>query len=782
MRRRAILASLLGIGPHLVAAQLAEPGNRATAERIEALLAQMTLEEKLGQLTLQSAGEIHDSDPELAKQHTEALTEAIRSGRIGALLNVHGADTINRLQRAAVEETRLAIPLLFGNDVIHGYQTVFPIPLAEACSWDPEGVEEAAAVAAAEARASGTAWTFAPMVDITRDPRWGRVAEGAGEDPYLASRMAAARVRGFQGDDPSAADKLLACAKHYVAYGGAEGGRDYNTVDISERTLREVYLPPFKAAVGAGAESIMSAFNEINGVPASANRFTLTTILRGEWAFQGFVVSDWNSVGELVQHGLAASPADAARLGITAGVDMDMSSFTYRTHLAEAVRQGQVAETVIDNAVRRVLRAKLRAGLFDRPYADPQREASVCLSREHRATARKMARNSIVLLKNDDRLLPLSKKVKALAVIGALANDSKEPLGAWAGIGGRGHAVTVLDAVRSAVSSETRVLYAKGCELEGEDRSGFAEAVEAARQSEAALVVAGESASMSGEARCRTSLDLPGVQRELIQAVHATGVPTVVVLMNGRPLSIAWTAEHVPAILEAWHLGTESGHVVADVVFGDFNPAGKLPITFPRNVGQVPLYYYHKNSGRPASDDWFTSKYIDVPPTPLFPFGYGLSYTTFQYAALEVTPKRIDGSGTVTVTATVTNTGPVAGHEIVQLYVRDEVASVTPAVKRLRGFQRVFLEPGETQAVRFSLSAEDLSFYDADMNFLVEPGFFKVWIGSNSAEGLEGRFKVAAAQPAAPRGGAAARGGRFCSQCRRNARSASCASRSRRPV
>ena len=742
-RRIALVGALLWVSP--VAGADAPRGRTdpASAARIEKLLAKMTLEEKLGQLTQRSGDEIDDADTPQARQKTEAFLDTIRESRVGAFLNVHGAERINRLQRVAVEQTRLGIPLIFGLDVIHGYKTVFPIPLAEACTWDPELIERAAAVAAAEARAAGIHWTFAPMVDIARDPRWGRVAEGAGEDPYLGSVIAAARVRGFQGDDPAAHDRLLACAKHYCAYGGAEGGRDYNTVDVSERTLREVYLPPFKAAVDAGVGSIMSAFNDLNGVPASANPFTLTTILREEWGFSGFVVSDWKSIGELVQHGVAATPADAARLAISAGVDMDMCSFTYRAHLADMVRRQRIREEVIDAAVRRVLQAKLRMGLFDHPYADPQREARVCLTPEHLRLARQVACSSIVLLKNEGGVLPLEKHIASVAVIGPLADSGKDLFGTWAGIGGHGDAVTVLEGIRAGVSEQTRVLYAKGCELEGDDRSGFAEAVANAKQADVAILVVGEGEALSGEARCRTSLDLPGVQGALLQAVHATGVPAVVVLMNGRPLSINWTAEHVPAIVEAWHLGSECGHAVADVLFGQFNPSGKLPITFPRNVGQVPVYYYCKNTGRPPSDhDRFTSKYLDTPHTPLFPFGFGLSYTTFEYSQLEVAPDRIAPSGSVTVRATVTNTGRRAGHEIVQVYVRDVVASVSPPVKRLRGFERIFLEPGESRRVTFTLSFEDLGLYDREMKYKVEPGVFKVWVGPHSAEGLEGRFEV----------------------------------------
>ena len=713
-----------------------------TGQRIETLIEEMTLEEKLGQLTQQWGGEIQDVNPVTTKTKLEDTLAAVRSGGVGSFLGAHGAVYTNLLQRTAVNESRLKIPLIIGNDVIHGYKTIFPIPLAEAASWNPGLIERAAAVAAAEARASGTHWTFAPMVDITVDPRWGRVAEGSGEDPTLGSILAAARVRGYQGEDPSAPDRLLACAKHFVAYGGAEGGRDYNTVDISEQTLREIYLPPFKAAVDAGVASLMSAFNEINGVPTSANKLTLTTILRHEWGFDGFVVSDWNSVGELVQHGYAVDGQDAAEKAISAGVDMDMSSWTFRTHLKKSVEAGRISENVIDTAVRRVLGAKFAAGLFERPYTDESLESKVWLSADNREVAREMARHSIVLLKNENALLPIKPSVKRLAVIGPMADNNKDPFGTWAGIGDMGETVTVLDGIRQRAGSGVEILYARGCDAEGGDRAGFDEARTIAEKADFVLLVVGEGKELSGEAHCRTNLQLPGMQQALVEAIHATGKPVAVVLMAGRPLAITWIAEHVPAIVETWHLGTECGHAIADVLFGDFNPCGKLPITFPRNVGQVPIYYYHKNTGRPPTDDRYTSKYIDTPSTPLYPFGYGLSYTSFGYANLNVTPDKMGRSGTLTVSADVTNNGKRAGREIVQLYVRDLVASITPPVKRLRGFEHVDLQPGETKTVRFTLSGDDLRFYNAHLEFVVEPGDFSVWIGPDSANGLEGKFAV----------------------------------------
>ncbi|MBN1511924.1 MAG: glycoside hydrolase family 3 C-terminal domain-containing protein [Phycisphaerae bacterium] len=718
--------------------------------RIDALLSQMTLEEKIGQLTQQFGGRHQDANPDVAGGVREDLLGAIRAGRIGSVLGAHGAEYTNAIQRAAVEESRLRIPLILGNDVIHGYRTVFPIPLGEAASWDCDLVERTARMAAVEARAAGTHWTFAPMVDITRDPRWGRIAEGSGEDPFLGSAMAAARVRGFQGTSIAAPDAVLACVKHYVAYGGAESGRDYNTVDCSEQRLRELYLPPFHAAVRAGCGSLMSAFNDLNGVPASANRFTLDRILRQEWGFDGFVVSDWNSIGELVQHGYAADAKDAAEKALLAGVDMDMSSFAYREHLSELVEQGSVPESAIDRSVRRVLRAKFALGLFDNPYADPKVEAKVTLCDAHRQLARESAARSMVLLKNEGGLLPLKKDVGSLAVIGPLADNQRDPLGTWAGIGRWEDVVTVLAGIQAAVAEGTRVQHVPGCEIDAEIDGGIDAAVEAARQAEVAVLVIGESESMSGEARCRTTLDLPAAQERLLQAVHATGKPVVVVLLNGRPLSIRWAAEHVPAILEAWHPGVECGHAVADVLFGNVNPGGKLPVTFPRAVGQVPICYNQKNTGRPPSDDRFTSKYLDLPTTPLFPFGHGLSYTTFEFRNLTITPGEIGPAGAVEVSVEVVNTGDRSGDEVVQLYVRDPVARVTRPVRELKGFRRISLKPGEMQRVTFALGPEHLGFYDEHMEYVVEPGAFHIWVGPGSEGGLEGAFIVSdpgAAQP-----------------------------------
>ncbi|MEM2617590.1 MAG: beta-glucosidase BglX, partial [Thermofilaceae archaeon] len=628
----------------------------------------------------------------------------------------------------------------------HGYKTVFPIPLALASSWDPEVVRRAAEIAAREASAEGVKWTFAPMLDIARDPRWGRIAEGFGEDPYLASVMAWAAVKGFQGERLSSdPERIAACAKHYVAYGAAEGGRDYNTVDISERTLREVYLPPFKSAVAAGVATVMSAFNDLCGVPASANEFTLRRVLKGEWGFRGFVVSDWNAVGELIQHGIAADGAEAARLAVEAGVDMDMVSDLYRRHLAELVRRGVVPESLIDEAVRRVLRVKFLLGLFENPYADPERARRVVKCGEHVEAALEIARKCIVLVKNEG-VLPLSKSLRRIAVIGPLADDRDAVLGCWRALGDPGDAVSVLEGVRRKVGSATEVLYAKGCDVSSQDRSGFAEAVEAAKRSDAVVLVVGESADMSGEAASRAHLDLPGVQEELVKTVwEAVGgrIPVVMVVMSGRPLTMKWAAEHIPAIVVAWHLGVRAGDAVADVLFGDYNPGGKLPVTWPRAVGQVPIYYNHKRTGRPPSAERFTSKYIDEDWRPLFPFGHGLSYTRFEYSDLRVEPEKVEPGGTVTISFELANAGEREGDEVAQLYVRDVVASVTRPVMELKGFKRVTLKPGERRRIVFKLPMQLLAFYGRDMKPRIEAGLYEVMVGSSSADiRLKGSFEV----------------------------------------
>jgi beta-glucosidase len=726
------LALIFSILP--VSAQSPQPN---IERRISALLARMTLEEKLGQLQ-QLDGEANGN---FRPEHLVM----VRKGLLGSTLNVRGAQRTNELQRIAMEESRLKIPIIFGFDVIHGYRTIFPVPLGEASSWDPSAAERSASIAAMEARAAGVHWTFAPMLDIARDARWGRIVEGAGEDPYLGAEMARARVRGFQGKSYSAQDKVLACAKHWVAYGAAEAGRDYNTTDMSERTLREIYFPPFKAAVDEGVGTFMSAFNDLNGVPSSANPFTLTKVLRGEWKFDGFVVSDYTSVEELIKHGLAANEAEAARLALSAGVDMEMVSRLYNKHGTELLKEGKLLQATIDEAVRRILRIKFRLGLFDHPFADEARERSVILSPQNLLAAREIAARSMVLLKNERETLPLDKSVKSIALIGPLVDDRQDMLGSWTGDGNVADAVTILAGIKTKVSASTKINYAKGCDVSGDSTEGFDEAVRAARKSDVVIVAVGESADMSGEASSRSSLDLPGRQLDLVKAVQATGKPVVVVLMNGRPLTINWIAENTPAILETWFAGTESGNAIADVLFGDVNPGGKLPLTFPRNVGQEPLYYNHMNTGRPPdAGNKYTSKYLDVSWTPLFPFGYGLSYTQFRLSNLQLSARRISPQGRLTVSAEVENTGQRVGDEVVQLYIRDVAASVTRPVKELKGFQRITLRPGEKRRVEFILTPRHLGFYNREMRFVVEPGEFKVMVGNSSADehGLEARFEV----------------------------------------
>ncbi len=706
----------------------------------DSLIALMTIDEKIGQLT-QYSGFAAVTGPG-AQEANPAL---LREGKVGSFLNVVGANETRRLQRIAVEETRLHIPLLFGLDVIHGMRTTFPVPLAESSSWNPAAVEEASRIAAREASAYGINWTFAPMVDIARDPRWGRITEGAGEDPYLGSRFAEARVRGFQGASLRDRNSIAATAKHFAAYGGAEGGRDYNVVDASERTLREVYLPPFHAAACAGVATFMAAFNEISGVPAHANRWLLTDLLRGEWGYPGIVVSDWAGVGELIPHGIAADTADAARRGLDAGVDIEMVSRTYATAIPHLVGRGVIPIAVVDQAVRRVLRLKQRLGLFEDPYRgmDASRETSETLTPESRAASRRLAQQSIVLLRNEHNILPLWRNLRKIAVIGALADDSVSALGAWAGFGRAGDAVTVLQGIRAAVSQSTRVVYSRGVDPANGDTTGFSKAISAARSADAIVLVVGEPASMSGEAESRSSIDLPGSQLRLAQALHRLGKPLVVVLMNGRPLTIPWLAENAPALVEAWYLGVEMGNAVADVLFGAVNPSGKLTATFPRSAGQIPLYYNHRRTGRPpAEDNKYTSKYVDLPWTPQFPFGFGLSYTRYSYSAPQLGRAVLKAGDSIAVEVTVENTGSRTGEEIVQLYVQDEAASVTRPVLELKRFKRVWLAAGASEKVRFSLGLDDFAFYDGRMKRVAEPGYFRVLTGANSRDLMEARFRL----------------------------------------
>ena len=752
-----LAAALLALAlvPRGAGAQaLADP---RTEKKIDALLSQMTLEEKVGQLN-QYSSPFDVTGPAPSAGAQKLAYEQIRKGLVGSMLNIIGAEATRKAQQLAVENSRLKIPMIFGYDVIHGYKTIFPIPLGEAASWDPAAVERSARVAATEAAAAGQHWTFAPMVDIARDARWGRIMEGSGEDAFLGAQMAAARVRGFQGKDLAALDTIAACAKHYAAYGFAEAGRDYNTADISEQTLRNVVLPPFKAAADAGVATFMNSFNEIGGIPSTGNPHLQRDILKGEWGFKGFVVSDWGSIREMIPHGFSADLAQAAQQAITAGSDMDMESRAYIGHLADLVNSGKVDVKVVDDAVRRILRVKFALGLFDDPYrySDVSREKAATLTPANLAAARDVARRSIVLLKNDGGLLPLEKGIGSIAVIGPLANDKDSPLGNWRGQGVTNSAVSLLEGVKAAVSPGTRVIYAEGARLitgarnfqapsvyNTTDRSGFPAAVEAARSADVVLLALGEDAFQSGEGRSQAEIGLKGLQDELFRAVVDANKKIVVVLMSGRPLTIGPVAEAVPALVEAWLLGSESGHAIADVLFGDYNPTGKLPVSFPRIVGQEPLYYGHKNTGRPGPEAGVTwSRYTDVPNDPLYPFGFGLSYTTFAYADPTLSATEIGRDGQLQVTVTVTNSGKRAGTETAQLYVRDIVGSVTRPVKELKGFQQVELAPGESRDVTFTIRPADLAFYTAQGRWEAEPGSFKVFVGGNSRDVKQASFTL----------------------------------------
>jgi beta-glucosidase len=710
--------------------------------KIDSIISIMTVEEKAGQLNQISSG--LGFGPVIRQDDFEAQKKLVKEGQVGSFLNAIGVSITRDLQKVAVEESRLKIPLLFGLDVIHGFKTTFPIPLAEASSWDPAAVEKSARYSAKEASASGIHWTFAPMVDIARDSRWGRIAEGSGEDTYLGSVMAAARVKGFQGNLNSN-ENIIACVKHFAAYGAAEGGRDYNSVDISERTLREVYLPPFKAALDAGAKTFMCSFNEISGTPSSANRHLLTDILRDEWKFDGFVVSDWNSVGELIPHGLASGLDDATVLALNAGVDMDMEARAYINNIPQLLKQNKISEKVLDEAVRRILKIKFDLGLFDNPYkfCNDELEKTNILSGENKDAALDVAHKSIVLLKNDKGLLPLKKNIKTIAVIGPLGNDQRDPLGCWSALGNSNNVVSLLEGIKTKVSPDSKILFAKGCDINGDSNDGFNEAIETANNSDVVILALGESANMTGEASSRSTIVLPGVQEELAKEIFKTGKPVILVLMNGRPLAINWLSENIPAILEAWFLGIQTGNAIADVLFGNYNPGGKLPVTFPRSEGQIPIYYNHKSTGRPGNDRVrFSSKYFDLPLTPLYPFGYGLSYSKFSYGKMKLSSDKISPDGELNVEVNVRNIGDYDGEEVVQLYIKDDFASVTRPVKELKGFQKIFLKKGENKSVKFTIGKEQLSFYDKNMKWTVEPGTFKIYIGTNSAEVQEASFEV----------------------------------------
>lgn len=714
--------------------------NEAKIEhRIDSLLTLMTLDEKVGQLTLYTS----DMDQTGAFLRDE-YQEDIKTGRVGAIFNAYGAEYTRSLQEKAVEETRLGIPLIFGYDVVHGHRTIFPVPLAEASSWNLEMMKKTAEVAAREAASEGLHWTFAPMIDISRDPRWGRIIEGSGEDAYLGSRIAEAKVKGFQGEDLKDLNTLAATAKHFVGYGAAKAGRDYHSVDMSDRELREVYLPPFKAAVDAGVATIMTAFNDLNGIPATANKYLFKDILRDEWGFNGFVVTDYTAIMELIYHGVAKDEYQASELAFNAGVDMSMQDGFYQQTLADLVNEGRISMNQINEAVANVLRVKFQLGLFDDPYrySDTEREKAEIMKPENIETAREMARQSMVLLKNENQLLPINESVKTVAVIGPMADNRRDLIGSWSAAGDWAKSVTLLEGLKEKMPN-VNFIHVKGAEIEGEDTSGFREAVQAARRADMVILALGEAYWMSGEAASRSVIDLPGVQEELAKEIYKTGKPIAVVLMNGRPLTINWLDKNVSAILETWYLGTTAGDAIADVLSGDYNPSGKLTITFPRNVGQIPIHYDMRNTGRPFdADNKYTSKYLDVPNEPLYPFGYGLSYTNFDYGPISLSSKTMSLSDTLKVSITVTNTGNFDGEEVIQLYIHDKVASVARPVKELRNFRKINFQKGEKKTIEFFITKEDLSLYRADMSFGTEPGEFTVFVGGSSVDTQTSEFEL----------------------------------------
>jgi beta-glucosidase len=730
--------------------------NLPIEKRVDLLLKQMTLEEKIGQLN-QYNGFWEVTGPAPKGGDSEKKYAHLKKGWVGSMLNVRGVKEVKAVQKIAVEETRLGIPLIIGFDVIHGYKTLSPIPLAESASWDLEAIENSARNAAAEASAAGINWTFAPMVDVTNDARWGRVMEGAGEDPFLGSKIATARVNGFQGKDLSAVNTIAACAKHFAGYGFIESGLEYNNADISNSKLYNTVLPPFKAATDAGVSTFMNAFNLLNGIPATGNSFLQRDILKGKWKFDGFVVSDWASIKELVKHGYAKDASEAAFKAISAGSDMDMESHIYISELVNLVKSGKVKETLVDDAAKRILRVKFKLGLFDDPYkhCDEKREKEVIGSKIINDGALDMAKKSIVLLKNEKNLLPLKKSGQKIALIGALASDKNSPLGSWRIAADDDTAVSVLEGMQQYTGNQ--LTHEKGADVgvgkstflnevivNNTDKSGFEAAKKVAKESDVVVMVLGENGFQSGEGRSRTNIDLPGVQQELLEEIYKVNQNIVLVLNNGRPLAIPWASQNIPAILEAWQLGTQTGNAVAQVLYGDYNPSGKLPISFPRNVGQVPIYYNNYSTGRPIDVDKnvFWSHYIDVEKTPLYPFGFGLSYTSFEYKNIKLNKSSFNKGETITVSVDVTNTGNYEGKEVVQLYIQDPVASLVRPVKELKGFELVNFKKGETKTIIFKLTDKELGFYDNNGNYIVEPGKFNVFVGGNSDKVLSESFEI----------------------------------------
>jgi len=725
---------------------------------IDQLMKKMTLEEKIGQLNLPVTGEITTGQAK-----SSDVAKRIRNGEVGGLFNLKGVERIREVQRQAVEESRLGIPLLFGMDVIHGYETIFPIPLGLSCTWDMKAIEESARIAAVEASADGISWTFSPMVDVSRDPRWGRVSEGNGEDPFLGAAIARAMIRGYQGKDMSRNDEIMACVKHFALYGASEAGRDYNTVDMSRQRMFNEYMLPYQAAVEAGVGSVMASFNEVDGVPATGSKWLMTDVLRKQWGFDGFVVTDYTGINEMIDHGMGDQQTVAA-LALNAGVDMDMVSDAFSGTLKKSVEEGKVSAATIDAACRRILEAKYKLGLFDDPYkyCDVNRPKKQIFTKEHRAIARKTASESFVLLKNEG-VLPLSKK-GTIAVVGPLANTRSNMPGTWSVAAVLDNAPSLVEGLREVVGDRAKVVTAKGSNLIGDadyekratmfgrelhrdnrtDRELLDEALKVAAGADVIVAALGESSEMSGESSSRTNLEMPDVQRALLQELLKTGKPVVLVLFTGRPLVLTWEEEHVPAILNVWFGGSEAAYAISDVLFGDVNPSGKLTATFPQNVGQIPLFYNHKNTGRPLQEGrWFEkfrSNYLDVSNEPLYPFGYGLSYTTFAYSDIHLSSTEMSADGKLTATVTVTNTGSRDGAEVVQLYIRDLVGSVTRPVKELKGFEKIFLKAGESRKVSFSITPELLKFYNYDLQFVCEPGDFDVMIGGNSRDVKKARF------------------------------------------
>ena len=753
-RMQAFAASLV-----VVAAGLqAQKAPRDMDRFIDQLMKKMTLEEKIGQLNLPVTGEITTGQAK-----SSDVAKRIRNGEVGGLFNLKGVERIREVQRQAVEESRLGIPLLFGMDVIHGYETIFPIPLGLSCTWDMKAIEESARIAAVEASADGISWTFSPMVDVSRDPRWGRVSEGNGEDPFLGAAIARAMIRGYQGKDMSRNDEIMACVKHFALYGASEAGRDYNTVDMSRQRMFNEYMLPYQAAVEAGVGSVMASFNEVDGVPATGSKWLMTDVLRKQWGFDGFVVTDYTGINEMIDHGMGDQQTVAA-LALNAGVDMDMVSDAFSGTLKKSVEEGKVSAAAIDAACRRILEAKYKLGLFDDPYkyCDVNRPKKQIFTKEHRAIARKTTSESFVLLKNEG-VLPLSKK-GTIAVVGPLANTRSNMPGTWSVAAVLDNAPSLVEGLREVVGDRAKVVTAKGSNLIGDadyekratmfgrelhrdnrtDRELLDEALKVAAGADVIVAALGESSEMSGESSSRTNLEMPDVQRALLQELLKTGKPVVLVLFTGRPLVLTWEEEHVPAILNVWFGGSEAAYAISDVLFGDVNPSGKLTATFPQNVGQIPLFYNHKNTGRPLQEGrWFEkfrSNYLDVSNEPLYPFGYGLSYTTFAYSDIHLSSTEMSADGKLTATVTVTNTGSRDGAEVVQLYIRDLVGSVTRPVKELKGFEKIFLKAGESRKVSFSITPELLKFSNYELQFVCEPGDFDVMIGGNSRDVKKARF------------------------------------------